>query len=495
MSSKIIFWIDRTITEFGIAKYLQDKVDHNLYAIYEITDKPKEFFEKQKFVSFKKQWFYFDHVQERHRTPDLEYLKTIEENYGINIWLLAYNDRIFYNYNEYYKFSTDEVLSIIEQECRFFESVLDSVNPDYLITHDTYSQPHRLFYLLCKAKGVKILLMAPSRVGNLFEITDESDKFRDLEDFEEDYQEVKMQPLEFLQSTKTDTLKNYTDVVENSKRDFLHAGLKFWFSDNSKEKKFYTYFGRTEIKVLIKTISYQLKIKCREYFMNRNLPMKLETSSSFLYFPLHMEQESAMLLGAPFYLDQIGIIKNVAKTLPIGYKLLVKDHFVMKTRGWRSIRECKEIMDLPNVILMHPLSDGKNILEKCSLVVAVKGTSSIEAAFQMKPSIVFENSGSYRLPSVHKITSFHELPVAIRNGLKKKVKIEDLKKFMGIVSKNSFLYQSTELEIAIQQRFNFGGYLADGIYPHATKEMERFLVDFKSKFEFLVSEYMKKIRY
>ena len=185
----------------------------------------------------------------------------------------------------------------------------------------------------------------------------------------------------------------------------------------------------------------------------------------------------------------------MAKTLPIGYKLLVKDHFVMKTRGWRSIRECKEIMDLPNVILMHPLSDGKNILEKCSLVVAVKGTSSIEAAFQMKPSIVFENSGSYRLPSVHKITSFHELPVAIRNGLKKKVKIEDLKKFMGIVSKNSFLYQSTELEIAIQQRFNFGGYLADGIYPHATKEMERFLVDFKSKFEFLVSEYMKKIRY
>ena len=421
-------------------------------------------------------------------------MKAIEEKYGINIWLLAYNDRIFYNYNEYYKFSTEEVLSIIEQECRFFESVLDSVNPDYLITHDTYSQPHRLFYLLCKVKGVKILLMAPSRVGNLFEITDESDKFRDLEDFEGEYQEVKMQPLEFLQSTKTDALKNYNDLIENSKKDFFHAGSKFWFSDNSKERKIYTYFGRTKIKVLIKTILYQLKIKFREYFVNRKLPMQLDIRSPFLYFPLHMEQESTMLIGAPFYLDQIGIIKNVVKSLPIGYKLVVKDHFVMKARGWRSIKECKEIMNLPNVILMNPLSDGKNIMKKCALVIAVKGTSSIEAAFHMKPSIVFENSGSYHLPSVHKITSFRELPMAIRDGLKEKVKTEDLKKYVNVISKNLFLYQSTELEIAIQQRFNFGGYLADGIYPDATKEMEKFLMDFKSQFEFLVSEYMKKIK-
>ena len=494
MSSKIIFWIDRTITEFGIAKYLQDKAEHELSAIYEMTDKPKEFFERQKLVVFKKQWFYFDHVQERNKTPDLEYLKNIEEKYGINIWLLAYNDRIFYNYNEYHRFTTNEVLSIIEQECRFFESVLDSLNPDYLITHDTYSQPHRLFYLMCKAKGITILLMAPSRVGNLYEITDESDKFRSLEDVDGDYPEIKMQPLEFLESTKTDTLKNYTNVVENSKKDFFHAGSKFWFSDNSKEKKFYTYFGRTKIRVLVKTISYQLKIKFREYFMNRNLPMQLDTSLPFLYFPLHMEQESAMLIGAPFYLDQIAIIKNVAKSLPIGYKLVVKDHFVMKSRGWRSIKECKEIMNLPNVILMNPLSDGKDILKKCSLVIAVKGTSSIEAAFHMKPSIVFENSGSYHLPSVHKITSFHELPIAIRNSLKEKVKTEDLKKYVNVISKNSFLYQSVELEIAIQQRFNFGGYLADGIYPHATNEMEKFLTDFKSQFEFLVSEYMKKIK-
>jgi len=494
MTSKIIFWIDRTFIEFGIAKYLHDITDHECFAVYEVTDKAKKFFSEQKIVDFKKQWFYFDHVQERNKKPDLEYLRNIEEKYGINIWLLAANDRIFYNYNEYYEFTTDEVLSIIEQECRLFESILDSMKPDYLITHDTYSQPHRLFYEMCRAKGISILLMAPMRVGNLYEITDESDKFRSLEDVKGDYPEVKMEPSEFLKSTKTNTLKNYNDLVENSKMDFFSAAKKFWFSNNTKEKTFYTYFGRTKIRVLIKTISYELKRKYRESFMRNNLSMSLDIQDSFIYFPLHMEQESAMLIGAPFYLNQIEIIKNVAKSLPVGYKLVVKDHFVMKQRGWRSISDCKIIMNIPNVILMSPLSDGKEIMNRCSLVIAVKGSSSIEAAFQMKPSIVFENSGSYHFPSVHKIDSFHELPIAIREGLKKEVKIEDLQRCINIISKNSFSYQSTELEVAIQQRFNIGGYLADGIFPHAKIEMEKFLIDYKSQFEFLVSEYMKKIK-
>ena len=51
-----------------------------------------------------------------------------------------------------------------------------------------------------------------------------------------------------------------------------------------------------------------------------------------------------------------------------------------------------------------------------------------------------------------------------------------------------------DLETAIQQRFNIGGYLADGIFPNATKEMEKYLLDFKSEFESLASEYFKKIQ-
>ena len=46
-----------------------------------------------------------------------------------------------------------------------------------------------------------------------------------------------------------------------------------------------------------------------------------------------------------FYTNQIEIIRHIAKSLPIGYKLCVKEHPAMNTRGWRSVSDYKEIMD------------------------------------------------------------------------------------------------------------------------------------------------------
>ena len=60
--------------------------------------------------------------------------------------------------------------------------------------------------------------------------------------------------------------------------------------------------------------------------------------------------------------------------------------------------------------------------------------------------------------------------------------------------KNSFIFHLTKLYLAVQERFNFGGYLADGIFPDATNEMQEFLSDHKSEFDFLAEEYLKKIK-
>ena len=38
---------------------------------------------------------------------------------------MLYNDRIFFNFNEFYRFSSDHVLTIVEQELRLFEKILD----------------------------------------------------------------------------------------------------------------------------------------------------------------------------------------------------------------------------------------------------------------------------------------------------------------------------------------------------------------------------------
>ena len=121
MTRKIIFWLDANFVHFGLAEALKRKTNDELYAIFDITDEPKNFYQEQKIVDFKKIWFYHNFINLKNKTPDIEYLKSFEEKYNTNLWLLAYNDRYLYTYNEYYNFSEDEILLILEQECKMFE--------------------------------------------------------------------------------------------------------------------------------------------------------------------------------------------------------------------------------------------------------------------------------------------------------------------------------------------------------------------------------------
>ena len=58
MKDKIIFWLGVDYTPFCLAYSLQQKHDCEMYAIIDITKKPRKFFETQKLVNFKKTWFF-----------------------------------------------------------------------------------------------------------------------------------------------------------------------------------------------------------------------------------------------------------------------------------------------------------------------------------------------------------------------------------------------------------------------------------------------------
>ena len=62
MKPKLFFWLDNVYPHFGLAKFIQDNFDCELFSIFDIADKPKIFFQKQKLVNFSKTWFYHDHI-------------------------------------------------------------------------------------------------------------------------------------------------------------------------------------------------------------------------------------------------------------------------------------------------------------------------------------------------------------------------------------------------------------------------------------------------
>ncbi|MFY9300367.1 MAG: hypothetical protein WAO91_04185 [Candidatus Nitrosotenuis sp.] len=500
MTQNVLLWIDNGFIHYGITPYLQ-KANYKIFAIIDTYKSLKNFFQNQKLIPFEKTWYFYDYISPK--KPDLDYLAKIEQKYGINIWSIAYTDRLFYNkFNQYYKFSYDEILSIIELECRFFEEVLTEIKPKYFLMNASTQHYQYLISKICSSLGITVLTLEVLRFGNRCMIANGT--IYDLKDI----------PKKPDQSPKSKTIKeirNFLDsnrpgqfyLVEksykkytNSKSAKLKALLQFLFINNEESNQ-YRYFGRTRKNVLIKGNAriHLLKKKYRASFMKNNFLHTLDKNDElFVYFPLHLEPERVLLMGAPYYADQISVINNIAKSLPVGYKLYVKEHPVMETLGWRPKSFYKEIMDLPNVVMIHPSVTTEEIIKKSSLVITIRGTTSLEATFYGKPSIVFkEDVGYSSVPSIHILQNIEELPLAIKSSLNKKVEPLELSAYVDYIEENSFEFPSEKYSFEVASYFNYNvGYLKQIKITEA--QIKSFIENFKSTFEMIANEYLKKMK-
>ena len=235
-----------------------------------------------------------------------------------------------------------------------------------------------------------------------------------------------------------------------------------------------------------------LQKRSRTSFLNKNLPTSIDHSEKFIYFPLGVDEEHSLLITAPYYTNQIETIRHVAKSIPINYKLYVKEHPSSITRNWKSISDYKEIMDIPNVRLLHPFTSKEEIFEKCSLVISVVGSSCLEATFHGKPSILFGKVYYSILPSVHRVETLNKLPEIIRSSLQETVNLHDVEKFLAIFKKNSFDFNVFEYYINEANTFFYNGNLVD--VEITEPQMKSFIEENAEKFSVLVDENIKKLK-
>jgi hypothetical protein len=494
MSDKIIFWINGFFLNFVIANTLKKKHDCDIFGIVDTTNRTKPFFMNQNFIDFKKIWFFHDNVQKNEKI-DLAYLEKFEKKYSINLWQLGFNERIFYQHNEFYKFSQNEILSILEKECKLYESILDEVKPDAIILHETALHQEHLFYQLCRARGIKVLMLNQSKIAYKCIISEELNKLdcmpklSDIKSKERNFEELRAS-LTIKDNSKQ--LKTYQNDFGGNRITKLKAASEYFLkSDNSNIKTHFSYYGRSKLKVLIKYSLLGLKTKIRKSFIDKNLQYQIYPNEKFILFTLHQEPERVLLIGAPLYTNQLEIIRQIAKSLPIGFKLYVKEHFSQELREWREISYYKEILEIPNVRLYHPTSNIKELIEKSSLVISISGTSGLEAAFFQKPSIVMADLGYTILPSVQKLDSIENLSNLIKNGLDMKVEANDLNKYLTILEEHSFDFDLKDYEMKEANFLRYGGSFHDTIITN--KKMKIFLDETKNIINPLVDEYIKKL--
>ncbi len=489
MTNKILFWIFTDLFYFGLSKFFQNS-ENEVFGIFDVTNSAKKFLKNQKIVKFSNEWYYHDYIK-KNINVDLEYLKSFEKKYNVNLWLLVSNERIFFNFNYFYKFSKNEILSILEQECKLFEKILDTTTFDYLIMPAPNFHHDYLFYKMCKIKKIKVLILNYSRFGQKSIITNDFDKITltELNNYSQPLR-TQQELLDYLKGFNY--FKNNLDFASNfmsSKKQLINAIFHYIFVSNNNNN-IYTYYGRTKIKVLLKTTILTLKEKYLKKSLQKYFEKKINNKLNFFYFPLQVEPENSILLNSPFLTNQLEVIKNISKSLPIDYELYVKEHPMMLTRGWRDSSFYKKILDLPNTRLLHPLIDNEKLLENCSGVITISSTAGMEAAFYGKPSIVFADVLYSMLPSVHKISNMDLLPDMISSILDEKINFSDVSEFVNFIDDNSIDFDLFDFLTQLSNYFFYNGFLQDVTITESS--MLSFLDQHKHEFEFLVHEHTKK---
>ena len=494
MKDRILNYI-QNFYSLGVARELKEKHDCELYAIIDISKYQKNFFEEQKIIEFEKKWYLRDYILPEKNEPDIEYLSNFEKKYNINLWLIAYMDRNFHEYNRYYKFNRNEILCIFEQECRIFEKILNETKPDFVITSVPDYNQNKLLFEICKALDIKILMLIVSRLGYRSIISAKPDSIDYYDKINSKYLNQEQKTVEELRDYWKDYTKLQTEFRSGyraSMKKKLKSSLRYFFIVcNNEYRKYYINFGRTRTRIFINESSLYFKKLYRGMFLKKHSLHNLENNEPYVYYPLHLDPEQSSLLAAPFYNNQLNLITNIAKSLPAEYKLYVKEHPAQVLNGWRDVSYYKNILNLPNVHLLHPSISNHKILQNCSLVITIAGTLGFEATFYGKPTIVFTDTIFSELPSVKKLKNLEELPQVIRNSLKNKVEVSDLNKFVSCLEDNSFEYPSVNLEVEVQHKFFGGGFYFDFEIP--LEDGLAFIEKHKPTFSRLAEEYIKKI--
>ncbi len=152
---------------------------------------------------------------------------------------------------------------------------------------------------------------------------------------------------------------------------------------------------------------------------SRVVQLSALTGQRFVYFPLHAEPEAALQGMSPEYFYQLSCIAALARDLPAGVLLAVKDTYAAV--GVRPDNFYDQIQDFKNVVLLDTMGLGLDVIREAALVATITGTAGFEAAVMGKPVVSFGRHNIYNfLPHVRVITDESDLKLALAELLDEK---------------------------------------------------------------------------
>lgn len=327
-------------------------------------------------------------------------ISEIEKDLGITIASCIHADRHLMRKNKLIRADLankiiDSVITLIEKH---EIDIVFSANAADLISFFTEKY--------CNKRNIKFIYPIPSRIGDELIFANKIDN----------------SPINYYQRFQTNLTLDKSeyerfikDYISNKKQpSYVNSSLAFKYFTLEQLKDFfkflYRYFGDKRSLHFTETPTKLILAKFKKIIRKIGYDQVSKTkdvSCKYFIFPLQFIPEAATLVQGNKLYDMKTIIEIISKSLPLEYKLIIKEHKVCV--GRRPKKFYKEILKYHNVDLISENYDVYKLIENSSGVISISSTMGLEAMMMEKPIGVFgknyynHSNNVYLMHDIYKI--------------------------------------------------------------------------------------------
>jgi hypothetical protein len=345
--------------------------------------------------------------------PDRERLRRYEETLGDpTLWSAVVADRRMYmgrqaSLHQDYRprIGPEPMLRVLEETILEVERLFDAVRPDLVVSFICVSAGEYLGFRLAASRGIRFLNLRATRIRNHFIYSDHlfdpparARRAFDLYQAGAPPDAYVEAALEYIRSVR-ETHAHYDGVVLPSRRPRV-PGMRLtraWRTalELVRDEIAYRAGGREDpqaVSRLASTWHKRIANPWRAFRLDRRhrdgyVLAEHLGGLDYVFYPMHTEPEMSLLVKNRTSLNQIEVVRHLSRAVPLGWRLLVKEH--PRQVGRRSLGYYQKLLEIPNVALADPALGARELIEGARLVALVGGSIGLEALIREKPVVCF----------------------------------------------------------------------------------------------------------
>jgi len=361
-----------------------------------------------------------DQVRKLEQRMGVKILDTIRSDrmIGMGFVLSAHFPRTYFAANISYK----QMVDLAIRMHLFAEELLNQFEPVAILGYPSHVLYGPLINI-AEARGIRhIFLWPPRRENNYTWITDRYGWIDGVaEEFEREYEML----LRTSEDEVPETDEHHLDTPERAKI-YLNA-VRTQTTILTLLQKMYRQI-RSELPKHIRgerldhgnyILTDKLMFLAKGWLKDRRalrqdwvLPT-LEPDMPFIFVPLTTEPEIALMIESQKADDLTAMINWLAKSIPAGWHLVIKEHPLQPTSRVKGFWE--RLSRYPNVIMAAPLESSDAYVQRAKAVALIHGTVGLQCALRGKPVIIYHRNFIARvLPHVMYADSYDTTEEAVR---------------------------------------------------------------------------------